>query len=320
MSAAAEVSWATPLYYEASRAIREGRDFPEVQYPRNTLVPADTPEYIRQAMRRWHQWASRVIDLCIDDDFRRLTAEKFPPPMDREWLVWMGDVFHDKLFRQNAGYLAVLFLSCALYENDTKGIAKEMSVVLDRAGEGSPKWARREAAWRGLRALDGSRRKGKPKNGPLAYMRAYVARVAKTTACRYGAERPNDLIRLAGHTRLSPELIDNPAAHLEKTWEKWDEPEEDNVRRAELLSHEALEKLVHPSPEVIMLVEERKKESEQTVKMISECCRLGEPELLKLIMDAGISPSEAQRRLEMPAGTYRNLVKRIRRQFSKRPK
>ena len=151
-------------------------------------------------------------------------------------------------------------------------------------------------------------------------MRAYVARVAKTTACRYGAERPNDLIRLAGHTRLSPELIDNPAAHLEKTWEKWDEPEEDNVRRAELLSHEALEKLVHPSPEVIMLVEERKKESEQTVKMISECCRLGEPELLKLIMDAGISPSEAQRRLEMPAGTYRNLVKRIRRQFSKRPK
>lgn len=195
-----------------------------------------------------------------------------------------------------------------------------MSVVLDRAGEGSPKWARREAAWRGLRALDGSRRKGKPKNGPLAYMRAYVARVAKTTACRYGAERPNDLIRLAGHTRLSPELIDNPAAHLEKTWEKWDEPEEDNVRRAELLSHEALEKLVHPSPEVIMLVEERKKESEQTVKMISECCRLGEPELLKLIMDAGISPSEAQRRLEMPAGTYRNLVKRIRRQFSKRPK
>ena len=181
-AAAEEVPEVAPLFYEASRAIREGRDFPEARYPRNILLPADAPEYIRLAMRMWRRWANKAIDQWIDADFRRQTAEEFPPPMDQKWLVWVGEVLHDRLFRWNTDYLALLYLSCALYEDDAKGIAKEMLVVLDRAGEGSPKWARLEAAWRGICAIDGSWRKGKPKNNLIAYMRAYVAREAKTTA------------------------------------------------------------------------------------------------------------------------------------------
>jgi DNA-directed RNA polymerase specialized sigma24 family protein len=77
--------------------------------------------------------------------------------------------------------------------------------------------------------------------------------------------------------------------------------------------------MANPSPEVIMLVDEKGKDSQRILKMISECLHPGETELLELIQCEEIPAAEAERRRGMPAGTYRNLVKRIRRQFPKRP-
>jgi hypothetical protein len=348
----------TGLFREGYRAIREGHDLSELPYPGNLLPLGDAPEYMRLAMRIWHRSVSKLIDQALNDDLLRQTAEEFPPPIAKQWLVWLVYVTYDTLFLWHRDYLALLFLSCALYEDDAKGIAKELSVVLDRAGARSPKWARLEAAWRGIRAIDKSREEGKPKNKPIAYLRAYVANDARTTAYRYGDERPNDPIRLAGHTRLSAGFIDNPSGYLETPLEYRDDSERvqnrapekpregrykkeeyrDKTARGDVWDRPALNKgsdggfMVHKplspgvlaiftrsSPDVVTLKKERQVEAKRTLKMISECFQLGDEELIHLVSD-GIPAAEAERDLGMPAGAWRNLVKRIHRQFQKRPK
>ena len=297
-----------PSVYEATRAIREGRgDLPEVRYPRHSWPANDAPDYVWQAARMWHRGVSRFLDRSIDDDFRRQTAEEFPPPKDRLFLGWWADVLNDKMLRESGDILRVMLLSAAFYKDDAQGIATGMADVLGNAGKGTTGWARMEATWRGIRAARGSATRGQPKDDLIGYLRAWVAKDASSCANRYGAERPNDPIRLREHERIPAGLIERPIKHRSE------------LQRSESLFAEDLERMTVPSHEVLRLLSDERKENKRVLNAISECLDVGHAELLDLISD-GVPAAEAERRLGAPDGTWRNLRKRVHRKIPKLPK
>lgn len=225
----------------------------------------------------------------MDEDFRDRTRRDFPPPLDQEFVRWFEDVLYDKFLRDSWDDIRVMLLLSALGHDDARWIHVALADVLDQAGKGAPEWARIEGAWRGARAVASHAKSGDPVKEIIPYLREYVSLDAKSRASQYGDERPNDPIRIADDEHTGEIL--------------------------ERLSAEKLEGLPSPSPDVLLAWEEEHARLARFGQEIAKYLQLEERKLVALMTDENLPASEAERRLGLEAGTWRNLRKRLVRRF-----
>jgi hypothetical protein len=179
--------------------------------------------------------------------------------------------------------MRVLMLVSALRSNEPKWIAVTLRDVLDGAGEGAPRWARIESAWRGVRSVDSKKGKGEePVRDILAYLRAYVGDDARSRALRDGEEPSRGPVQIA---------------HMERT------------------GAAALDRLPSPDHDVLLTWEEEQARLKRFEVEVAKLLRPEDRQLLDLMESCDLSAAEAERRLGT-SGAWRNLVKRLRRKHS----
>ena len=258
--------------------------FPEV-LPLESFWPApQAPDYLWRAAYRWQRIAWKLLRKEIErPEFLEATAEMFPPPWDTAFRAWFHDALHEKMVIDNFDTLLLIRLHAALRADDTNAISRELTYVLDRAGERVRKWARIEAAWMGMRGVQEAARSGNPMKNAIRYLRRYVSEDAEERAQRYGDERAADAVRIADGERKGEKLERVSADLLEDLFDE----------RLDL-GREALE------------------EYQAGLNRIAEVLRPEDRTLLEVMGSGNLSAAEAERSLGTP-GAWRNMVKRLRR-------
>lgn len=283
---------------------------PKVEYPWNSWWPAaESPDFMWHAFTKWNRWANSWIRNRMDEPFIRFERERFQPPTRDVYMRWWEDVLYDQFLRISWDELRVLLFVAALRLDDAKWIAVTLKDVIDRAGTTSPyqdkwgrwrkkvpQWARIEAAWHGIRAVDEKIRDLDPIRDTIAYLRSYVAKDAGSRARRYGDERPDDPVRLADEECAGQKLKRVSAKLLPEL------PSSEGDVLQSLLSWEV-----------------ERGRYEQSRAAAAELLRPGERKLLDLMEAENLPAAGAERRLGLPPGTWRNLLKRAKKAFPEKP-
>lgn len=263
----------------AAAAIDAGQQPPAVPFPRHLWPAPEAADVEWRLARKWNRAADAWVKRRLDPDFVAETRNQFDTEEKAQaFLGWFGDLLHDALFRAFRGSRRLMFLAAAWEENDSRAIAAALEDVLDEAGRGAPEWARVLSAWEALKAL----KKLEDVDDSIAYVRSSASH-ALARAHRYGDDRPND------------QVVVGPELEREK-------------------AEDALEMLsAGLDPEQLLLEGERAAHYERvrlallrSVRELDESSRS-----LFSAVAAGEPPIDAEQRLALPRGSWRNLRKKL---------